>query len=119
MEETGDPQRPWRLRSSVVASQMALHREWGGIVPELSARQHIRDICGVVRSALAEAPEIDAIAVTQGPGLVGSLLVGVFADADLALQIALVWAAHIGVDRAIGYGLKYPTGFRDTHLQRV
>ena len=52
VEETSDPQRPWRLRSSVVASQMALHREWGGIVPELSARQHIRDICGVVRAWL-------------------------------------------------------------------
>jgi hypothetical protein len=45
--------------------------------------------------------------------------VGVLADVELAVQIALVWAAHIGVDRAIGYGLKYPTGFQDTHLQRV
>lgn len=91
VEETGDPQRPWRLRSSVVASQMALHREWGGIVPELSARQHIRDICGVVRSALtdASAPEIDAIAVTQGPGLVGSLLVG------LSFAKSLAWARNV------------------------
>ena len=79
VEETGDVDRPWRLRSSVVASQMALHREWGGIVPELSARQHIRDICGVVRAAIDQAgvADVDAIAVTQGPGLVGSLLVGV------------------------------------------
>ena len=79
VEETGDARRPWLLRSSVVASQMALHREWGGIVPELSARQHIRDICGVVRGACdsADVAAVDAIAVTQGPGLVGSLLVGV------------------------------------------
>ena len=91
VEETGDPQRPWRLRSSVVASQMALHREWGGIVPELSARQHIRDICGVVRGACdnARIAAVDAIAVTQGPGLVGSLLVG------LSFAKSLAWAKQV------------------------
>jgi len=91
VEETGDPQRPWRLRSSVVASQMALHREWGGIVPELSARQHIRDICGVVRGALGAAniDAVDAIAVTRGPGLVGSLLVG------LSFAKSLAWAKDV------------------------
>ena len=41
------------------------------------------------------------------------------ADAETATQIALVWLAHIGLDRFFGYGLKYPTGFKDTHLQRV
>ena len=44
---------------------------------------------------------------------------GVVAEADLASQLALVWITHIGADRAIGYGLKYPTRFKDTHLQRV
>lgn len=72
---------PWRLRSSIVASQVEIHREWGGVVPELAARQHVRDICGTVERALADAAvtwrDLDAIAVTQGPGLVGSLLVGV------------------------------------------
>ncbi len=48
VEETGDAARPWRVRSSIVASQVDLHREWGGVVPELSARQHVRDVCGVV-----------------------------------------------------------------------
>ena len=52
VEETGQPDRPWRLLSSVVASQVEIHRAWGGVVPELSARQHIRDICGVVERAL-------------------------------------------------------------------
>jgi N6-L-threonylcarbamoyladenine synthase len=87
VEETGDTERPWRVRSSIVASQVAVHREWGGIVPELSARQHIRDICGVVERALADAGvhAYDAIAVTQGPGLVGSLLVGLSFDKALAL----------------------------------
>jgi N6-L-threonylcarbamoyladenine synthase len=78
VEETGTAGRPWHIRSNVVASQVAIHREWGGIVPELSARQHIRDICGIVERALDEAgsPALGAVAVTQGPGLVGSLLVG-------------------------------------------
>jgi hypothetical protein len=44
---------------------------------------------------------------------------GVLAESDTAVQLALIWAAHIGFDRLIGYGLKYPTGFRDTHMQRV
>ncbi len=46
-------------------------------------------------------------------------IVGVLADRDLALQLGLIWLAHIGADRLLGYGLKYPTAFRDTHLQRV
>src|SRR5687767_13290148 len=91
VEETGDAQRPWRIRSNVVASQVAIHREWGGIVPELSARQHIRDICGVVERALDEGrvTQYDAIAATQGPGLVGSLLVG------LSFAKALAWARGV------------------------
>jgi tRNA N6-adenosine threonylcarbamoyltransferase len=79
--ETDDAERPWAIRASVVASQVPIHREWGGVVPELASRQHVRDICGVVEKALADAAlglgDLDAIAVTQGPGLVGSLLVGV------------------------------------------
>lgn len=46
-------------------------------------------------------------------------LVGVLYDSDTATQIALIWLAHIGLDRFIGYGLEYPTAFNDTHLQRV
>ena len=45
--------------------------------------------------------------------------IGVVGGLDTASQLALVWAAHIGIDRLLGYGLKYPTGFKDTHLQRV
>jgi Domain of unknown function (DUF4260) len=44
---------------------------------------------------------------------------GVIVDIETAVQVSLIWLAHIGVDRAIGYGLKYPSGFKDTHLQRV
>jgi hypothetical protein len=46
-------------------------------------------------------------------------MLGVVTEADAAIQVALIWLTHIGVDRAIGYGLKYPTAFKDTHLQRV
>src|SRR5687767_3140495 len=99
VEETGDPRRPWRVRSSVVASQVDLHRQWGGVVPELSARQHVRDICGVVERALldAGAPAYDAIAVTQGPGLVGSLLVGLSFAKSLALarSVPLIPVHHL------------------------
>jgi N6-L-threonylcarbamoyladenine synthase len=79
--ETEDAARPWQIRASIVASQTAIHREWGGVVPELASRQHVRDICGVVEAALSAAgvarKDLGAVAVTQGPGLVGSLLVGV------------------------------------------
>jgi len=101
VEETGDAARPWAIRSNVIASQVAIHRDWGGVVPELASRQHIRDICGVVDRALAGAgvrfPDLGAIAVTQGPGLVGSLLVGVsFAKAAAAAAgLPLVPVHHL------------------------
>src|SRR5690349_7468059 len=91
--ETGDPGKPWQLRSNIVASQAAIHREWGGVVPELASRQHLRDICGVVDEALAVASvsfsDLGAIAVTQGPGLVGSLLVGVSFAKSLAWTLGI------------------------------
>jgi N6-L-threonylcarbamoyladenine synthase len=91
--ETGDAGRPWALLSSVIASQADLHREWGGVVPELASRQHLRDICGVVDRALEQAhvgyADLGAVAVTQGPGLVGSLLVGV------AFAKSIAWSRNI------------------------
>jgi N6-L-threonylcarbamoyladenine synthase len=99
VEETGDTTRPWTIRSNVVASQVQIHREWGGVVPELASRQHIRDICGVVERALDDAQtrweDLGAVAVTQGPGLVGSLLVGVsFAKAAAAAAGLPLAAVH-------------------------
>ncbi len=95
IEETGDPARPWRTRSSIVASQTAIHREWGGVVPELASRQHVRDLCGVFEAALDEAAvtldDLGAVAVTQGPGLVGSLLVGI------AFAKALAWSRGLPI----------------------
>jgi N6-L-threonylcarbamoyladenine synthase len=99
VEETADAARPWAVRSNVVASQIAIHRDWGGVVPELASRQHIRDICGVVERALSDASstwsDLGAVAVTQGPGLVGSLLVGVaFAKAAAAAAGLPLVAVH-------------------------
>ncbi len=70
-----------RILSSIVASQIDIHRKYGGVVPELASREHLRQIVPVVREAAEQAGvalrDVDAIAVTRGPGLIGSLLVGV------------------------------------------
>jgi N6-L-threonylcarbamoyladenine synthase len=85
----------------VIASQIDLHRPWGGVVPELASREHLEKIEPVVAAALSDAEitigEIDAIAVTQGPGLVGSLLVGVCYAKSVAyaLRIPFVGVNHI------------------------
>jgi N6-L-threonylcarbamoyladenine synthase len=67
--------------SNVVASQMSLHANYGGVVPELASREHLRNIVPVVREAIARAgitfADLDAVAVTEGPGLAGALLVGI------------------------------------------
>ncbi len=67
--------------SNVVASQVALHAAYGGVVPELASREHLRNLVPVVRAAMAQAgvafADLDAIAVTEGPGLAGALLVGI------------------------------------------
>ena len=70
-----------KVLSNVIASQVEEHKIYGGVVPEIASRRHTEAICGVVEKALSDAgctiDDIDAIAVTQGPGLVGALLVGV------------------------------------------
>src|SRR5882757_518358 len=67
--------------SNVVASQMSLHANYGGVVPELASREHLRNIVPIVREAMARSgvrfEDLDAIAVTEGPGLAGALLVGI------------------------------------------
>ena len=87
--------------SNVVASQIATHQPYGGVVPELASREHLRAIVPVVRQALAEANRsydaVDAIAVTRGPGLAGALLVGIsYAKAlAFALDKPLVAVNHL------------------------
>jgi hypothetical protein len=82
---------------------------------------------------LALAPDLSFVGYAAGPR-VGAVVydaahtyalsvplaaLGVLADVEVAVQVGLIWTAHIGIDRAVGYGLKYPTRFEDTHLQRV
>ncbi len=90
-----------RILSNVVASQIDLHRQYGGVFPEMASRQHILSIMPVIQQAMAEAEldwdDLDAIAVTYGPGLPGSLLVGVNTAKGLAYGrgLPLVGINHI------------------------
>ena len=90
-----------RILSSVVASQTDIHRKYGGVVPELASREHLRQIVPVVREALDQAKvsleDVDAVAVTHGPGLVGALLVGVTYGKTLAQALGkpLVGVNHL------------------------
>lgn len=106
-----------QIRSNVIASQIPVHRLYGGVVPEIASRHHLEAIVPVVGEALAEAgcsfADLDAIAVANGPGLVGSLLVGVsYAKAlALALERPLIavhhWQGHLhAID--IEHQLTYP-----------
>jgi len=94
-------QRGSRTLSSVVASQIATHARYGGVVPELASREHLRAIAPVVRAALAQAnvtlPGLDAIAVTSGPGLAGALLVGITYAKALAFanDLPLIAVNHL------------------------
>ncbi len=90
-----------RILSSIVASQESVHRKYGGVVPELASRSHIEAVLPVVRQACSESGtalrDLQAVAVTQGPGLVGSLLVGIAVAKSLAyvLRIPLVGVNHL------------------------
>jgi N6-L-threonylcarbamoyladenine synthase len=89
------------ILSSVIASQIDLHKPFGGVVPELASREHLEKIEPIVKEALQQAgisfADLDAVAVTQGPGLVGSLLVGVCYAKALAfgLDVPLIGVNHI------------------------
>ena len=92
------------ILSSVIASQIDMHRPWGGVVPELASREHLEKIDPIVNEALTRAgvalSDIDAIAVTQGPGLIGSLLVGVCYAKALAFSLGIPF---VGVNHIEGH----------------
>ncbi|WP_028401930.1 tRNA (adenosine(37)-N6)-threonylcarbamoyltransferase complex transferase subunit TsaD [Ectobacillus panaciterrae] len=91
----------WEILSNVVASQIESHKRFGGVVPEIASRHHVEQITIVLEEALKEAnvtfADLDAIAVTEGPGLVGALLIGVHAAKAVAFahNIPLVGVHHI------------------------
>lgn len=90
-----------RVLSDIISSQVPVHRKFGGVVPEIASRRHIEDVLPVAEAALSEAGctwrDMDAFAVTQGPGLVGALLVGVAAAkaAAWALDKPLIAVNHM------------------------
>ncbi|HET8976116.1 MAG TPA: tRNA (adenosine(37)-N6)-threonylcarbamoyltransferase complex transferase subunit TsaD, partial [Solirubrobacterales bacterium] len=90
-----------RILSNVVSSQAAFHERYGGVVPEVASRHHLELVNAVVDSALSEAGaelgDVEAVAVTQGPGLIGALLVGVSTAKALAAarRLPLVPADHL------------------------
>jgi len=92
------------ILSSVISSQVELHRPFGGVVPELASREHLEKIEPIIKEALSRANlelgDIDAIAVTQGPGLIGSLLVGVSYAKTLAFALD---KPFIGVNHIEGH----------------
>lgn len=107
-----------RLLSNVVASQHATHAEYGGVVPEFAAREHLKNLPWVLEASLKEAglrlDQLDGLAVTQGPGLSGCLHMGLAAIKGLAVSTGL---PYIGIDHLEGHllaaflehpGLKYP-----------
>jgi N6-L-threonylcarbamoyladenine synthase len=106
-----------RILSNIVASQMDVHRRFGGVVPEIASRKHVESINRVIEEALHEANtqlrELYAIAVTQGPGLVGALLIGVSAAKAIAFSQGLPLigvhhiAGHIAANRLVTE-LSYP-----------
>jgi len=89
------------IRSNIISSQINVHSKFGGVVPEIASRKHLELINGVIREALDEAgydfDDLNAVAVTYGPGLVGALLVGVAAAKSIAfgLDIPLVGVNHM------------------------
>lgn len=97
------------VRSSIIASQADLHSQYGGVVPELASRMHVEAIVPCIREAMKQAdvdyPQIDAVCVTKGPGLVGALLVGVSAAKALAevKKISLVGVNHMAGHIAANY----------------
>ncbi len=107
------------ILSSIILSQDALHRHFGGVVPEIACRAHLESIIGIINNALLDAKipldEIDAIAVVNRPGLIGSLLIGVTAAKTLsmALDIPLIAIdhlhAHIYANNLECDDIQYPT----------
>lgn len=93
-----------RIRSNIISSQIPMHQRFGGVVPEVASRQHVMLITRVLNSALEQAEvtlaDLAAVAVSYGPGLVGSLLVGISAAKSVAMACAI---PLIGVNHVLGH----------------
>ncbi|MBA3245814.1 MAG: DUF4260 domain-containing protein [Actinobacteria bacterium] len=105
--------------AAVLAGSLVLYfdQDFGWLLLVLLALAPDLAMVGYAAGERVGAAAYDLVHTEALPVALG--LVGVLADRELAVQLALIWLAHIGADRLLGYGLKYPTAFRDTHLQRV
>jgi Domain of unknown function (DUF4260) len=104
---------------AVFAGALVLYfdQDFGWVLLVVLALAPDLSMVGYLAGPAVGALAYDAVHTYVGPVVLG--VVGVLAGADLPVQLALIWLVHIGADRALGYGLKYPTDFKDTHLQRV
>ena len=97
--------------SNIIASQVPIHRKYGGVVPEIASRNHIRNVLPVIDEALAKAQvpleKINAVAVTYGPGLVGALLVGLSAGKALAWATVLSFWARPATTPPVKLSIKW------------
>lgn len=106
-----------QILSNVIASQSEIHARYGGVVPEVAARSHVEVVIPVVEQALSEAhlgwSDIDAIAVTRGPGLIGSLMIGVLTAQTLAVtkNKPLIGVNHIWAHAYAGFLTETPPAF--------
>ena len=105
--------RDTTVLSNVVSSQVQLHEKYGGVVPELASREHLKNLIPVVREALERASvtatDLDLIAVTHAPGLIGALLVGVSAAKSMAYSLGIPFiGVHHGEGHILAAHLEYP-----------
>jgi hypothetical protein len=105
--------------AAVLGASIALyaHGDWSWLAYLLLFLAPDLSMLGYLAGPRIGALTYDLVHFTALPAGLG--VAGVISDSGLPVQLALIWLGHIGIDRALGYGLKYPTGFRDTHLQRV
>ena len=113
--------------------KLLLHAEGLAVFAGATVLYFELDYSVVAYLALALAPDLSFAAFAAGPAVGAAVynpvhtyavplilaVIGILGHADVPVQVALIWSAHIGADRMLGYGLKYPTGFKDTHLERV
>lgn len=113
----GTPPGPGEILANVVFSQLDAHRPYGGVVPEIAARAHVEALDGIIETALAQANislnEVDAIAATAGPGLIGGVMVGLVSAKALALAAnkPLIGINHLeahGLCARLSCGVKFP-----------
>jgi hypothetical protein len=101
----------------VAALVLYFHQDFGWVLLVVLALAPDLAVVGYLFGPRAGALSYDVLHTEVFPLALGT--VGIVAGVDTATKLALIWLAHIGADRLLGYGLKYPSGFRDTHLQRI